>query len=218
MEKLKTRNKSAHIRILAADDDVMALRLMTYSLVTWGYDVVTASSGEKALEEIERGGVNIVLLDWKMPEFEGIEILQRVRANPPTDGYLYMIMITAMDSVENTVTGLDAGADDYLKKPYSEDELHARIKVGERVVTLERNLAARAAELQEALDSVKQLKGLLPICMYCKKIRNDRDYWQQMEGYIHEHTDANFTHSICPECRDTVVKPMLEELQRRKKK
>ncbi len=204
------------MRILAADDDTTALRLITYSLVTWGYDVVTASDGDKALEEIHRGGINIVLLDWKMPEFEGIDILRRVRENPPPGGYLYMIMITAMSAIEDIVAGLDAGADDYLKKPYSEDELRSRIRVGERVVGLERKLVARAAELQEALDNVKQLKGLLPICMYCKKIRNDRDYWQQMEGYIHEHTNANFTHSVCPDCRDTIVKPMLDEMKRKR--
>ena len=190
--------------------------MITYSLVTWGYDVVTAVDGEKALEEIQRGGINIVLLDWTMPEFEGIEILRRVREKPPAGGYIYKIMITARSEIEDIVAGLEAGADDYLKKPYSEDELRSRIRVGERVVSLERRLAARAAELQEALDNVKQLKGLLPICMYCKKIRNDRDYWQQMEGYIHEHTDANFTHSVCPDCRDKIVKPMLDEMKRRK--
>jgi len=208
--------KSDRIRILAADDDLTALRLITYSLVTWGYDVVTAVNGEKALEEIRRGGVNIVLIDWTMPEMEGVEIIREVRKNPPADGYLYMIMITARSEIEDIVAGLEAGADDYLKKPYSEDELRSRIRVGERVVNLERSLAARAAELQEALANVKQLKGLLPICMYCKKIRNDRDYWQQMEGYIHEHTDANFTHSVCPDCREKIVKPMLDEMKRRK--
>ncbi len=204
------------LRILAAAADPTALRLTTYLLVTWGFEVVTAADGEKALAEIYRGGVNIVLLDWKMPQFEGIEIVRRVRENPPPGGYLYIIMVTAKNTIEDIVTGLDAGADDYLKKPCSDDELRSRIRVGERVVHLERKLAARAAELQEALVNVKQLKGLVPICMYCKKIRNDRDYWQQMEAFIHEHTDANFTHSICPDCRDTIVKPMLDQMQKRR--
>lgn len=175
--------------------------------------MVTATDGEQAWGAIQLGGIDIALLDWKMPKMEGIEVCRRVRQSPG-DGYLYVMLLTARDSVEDVVAGLEAGADDYLRKPYSEEELHSRIHVGERIVALERNLALHAAQLQKALDNIRVLKGLLPICMYCKKIRDDRDYWHQIEAYLHEHTEAGFTHSICPECREKIVKPMLEELKK----
>jgi len=204
------------LRILAADDDATALRLLSYKLLQWGYDVVTAPDGAEALEVIREGWVDIALLDWKMPRMEGVEVCRAVRADPPKGGYLYILLLTAKDSVEEVVEGLSAGADDYLRKPCDDDELRSRIQVGERIVGLERRLAANIAELQVALDSIKVLKGLLPICMYCKKIRDDGDYWHQIESYIHEHTEAGFTHSICPECRETIVKPMLEAMRKEK--
>jgi CheY-like chemotaxis protein len=204
------------LRVLLADDDSSALRLLAYSLVTWGYDVLTATDGREALEAISRGGIDLAILDWNMPHLQGVEVVRRVREERSAGGYLYIILLTAKAAVEDVVVGLESGADDYLRKPYSEEELRSRIRAGERIVELERSLSARASELQEALDNVKQLRGLLPICMYCKKIRKDRDYWQQIEGYIHEHTDASFTHSICPDCREKIVTPMLESMRREK--
>jgi DNA-binding response OmpR family regulator len=98
------------------------------------------------------------------------------------------------------VAGLEAGADDYLIKPVDLSELRARVQVGVRVVSLQARLAEKVAELQSSLDSVRQLRGLLPICSYCKRIRDDRNYWQRVEVYVSEHTDATFTHGICPSC------------------
>jgi len=98
------------------------------------------------------------------------------------------------------IAGLDAGADDYLIKPVDLNELRARIQVGVRVVSLQARLAEKVAELQSSLDNVRQLRGLLPICAYCKRIRDDGNYWQRVEVYVSEHTDATFTHGICPSC------------------
>jgi phosphoserine phosphatase RsbU/P len=98
------------------------------------------------------------------------------------------------------VAGLEAGADDYLVKPVNLSELRARLHVGVRVVTLQERLANKVTELQATLDKVRQLRGLLPICSYCKRIRNEQNCWERVEVYVTEHTDAKFTHGICPTC------------------
>jgi response regulator RpfG family c-di-GMP phosphodiesterase len=101
------------------------------------------------------------------------------------------------------VTAIDAGADDYLTKPFDPEELRARVQVGIRIVSLQRRLAERVAELQEALSQVKQLSGLLPICSYCKRIRSDDDYWEQIDSFVSQHSEAEFSHGVCPSCFET---------------
>ena len=113
---------------------------------------------------------------------------------------MYLLLVTAREGRSDVVAGLDAGADDYVIKPFDPEELRARVAVGVRVLGLQQKLAERVAELQTALSNVKQLRGLLPICSYCKRIRGDDQYWTQVEGYIAQHSDAQFSHGICPTC------------------
>lgn len=110
------------------------------------------------------------------------------------------------------MTGLEAGADDYVTKPFDRAELWARLKVGKRIIDLQQGLSDRVQELLSALSQVKQLQGILPICSHCKKIRNDQNYWQQVEGYISDITELQFSHSICPNCYETIVRPEIERL------
>jgi response regulator RpfG family c-di-GMP phosphodiesterase len=110
------------------------------------------------------------------------------------------------------VAGLDAGADDYVTKPFDREELRARVSTGQRIVELEERLADRVQELERALKEVKALSGLLPICAYCKRIREGEDYWQAVENYIEHHSDAHFSHGVCPDCYERIVKPELEKL------
>ena len=117
---------------------------------------------------------------------------------------MYVILLTGRDSRADLVAGLDAGADDYLVKPFDLEELRARVHVGIRVLTLQERLAARVIELQSALANVKQLSGLLPICSYCKRIRSDQDYWEQVDSYVAHHSDVKFSHGICPSCFEAV--------------
>jgi DNA-binding response OmpR family regulator len=200
------------MKVLVADDDVVTLRLLETALTSWGYEVCAASDGALALrilEEVPRP--DIALLDWQMPETDGPEICRIIRARPQTLP-VYLILLTTLDGHHNVVQGLKAGADDYITKPFDREELRARLDVGRRIVELQRSLSERVKQLENALAHVKRLQGLVPICSYCKKIRNDRNYWQQLESYISDHTEAQFSHGICPECLENVMKPELEKL------
>ena len=179
------------MRILIADDDRMSTMMLSRSLVRWGFEVVVAHDGDAAWNEISGGTPPaLAIVDWMMPGIDGIELCRRLRAaSLPTP--VYVILLTARTSRQDLVAGLEAGADDYLTKPFDPDELRARIHVGQRTL--------------ELIASVKRLTGLLPICSYCKRIRSDSDYWEQVESYISEHTDARFSHGICPTCYDKVI-------------
>jgi CheY-like chemotaxis protein len=122
-------------------------------------------------------------------------------------------MLTAKNEKEDVVAGLCAGADDYITKPFNRQELHARIKVGIRIADLQKSVADRVVELELALSRVKQLQGLLPICSYCKKVRDDQNYWQQVDSYISKHSEVAFSHGICPDCYDHLVEPQLQKLE-----
>ena len=145
---------------------------------------------------------------------DGPDVCRRVRQELPLAN-MYLLLVTARESRGDVVAGLDAGADDYIIKPFDPEELRARVAVGLRVLGLQQKLAERVAELQDALTNVKQLHGLLPICSYCKRIRGDDQYWQQVEGYIAEHSDAQFSHGICPACYAT-VSAELDEMSRKR--
>src|SRR3989442_11669124 len=148
-----------------------------------------------------------------MPEIDGVEICRRARGRPD-EGPLRFSLRTARGRKEDVIAGLQAGADDYITKPFDHEELRARVQVGVRIVELQTSLAARVAELEEALVRVRQLRGLLPICSYCKKIRDDQNYWQQVEQYVSTHSDVQFSHGICPDCYRKVVEPQLDQAVR----
>jgi len=193
------------LRVLVVDDEPGIRRLIQTSLKGWGYEVVAASTGEEALAILESDAApSLAILDWTMPGMDGLELCRRVRGLPkPIKPYL--IFVTARARTQDIVTGLTAGADDYIVKPFQRDELHARVRVADRV-----------KELEAALARVKLLHGLLPICSYCKKVRDDQNYWQQVESYIEGHSEAQFTHGICPECRTKYVEPELERLRQQR--
>ncbi len=199
-------------RVLIAEDDPVSRYFLETTLGRWGYDVSVAVDGKEAWRRLEgEDRPAIAILDWMMPEIDGIEICRRLRSiETPTP--VYIIMLTARSEKEDVIAGLQAGADDYVTKPFNRQELRARLNVGARIVELQRSLAARVKQLEEALSQVKQLRGLLPICSYCKKIRDDQNYWQQVDSYISAHSDIEFSHSICPACFDKFVEPEMEKL------
>lgn len=206
------------MKVLIAEDETVSRRLLEATLVRWGYEVVVASDGMEAWEALQGDDApSLAILDWMMPSMDGLEVCRRIR-NLPSSTPPYLILLTAKGRREDIVTGLEAGANDYVTKPFNREELRARVQVGVRMVELQQSLADRVRALEEALARVKQLQGLLPICSYCKKIRDDQNYWQQVESYIAEHSQAQFSHSICPDCYEKLVKPELDQLRRQQRK
>jgi sigma-B regulation protein RsbU (phosphoserine phosphatase) len=198
--------------VLVADDHDINRKLLRTLLSAEGYDVVEATNGNEALTFLKSATTPIVgLIDWEMPQVEGIEVCRQTRAlNPETP--LFLILVTVRDTKQDVVTGLQAGANDYITKPFDKTELLARVKIGSQMVELQQTLTQHVKELKDALISVKQLSGLLPICSYCKKIRDDQNYWQQVEAYVGKHSEAQFSHSICPTCYEDIVKPEMVKL------
>ncbi|HSP64162.1 MAG TPA: response regulator transcription factor [Pyrinomonadaceae bacterium] len=197
------------MRVLIAEDDAVSRQILETLLRNWGYEVVTTRDGEQAwLAMSAPDAPALAILDVMMPGVDGLEICRRVRrlsvATSP-----HIILLTAKHGARAIVDGMEAGADDYLTKPYDRDELRVRLQVGVRIVELQARLAARVSELEGALEHVKQLQGILPICSYCKKIRGDQDYWQTVESYVADHSEVEFSHGICPACYETTVKDEL---------
>jgi sigma-B regulation protein RsbU (phosphoserine phosphatase) len=192
------------MRVLIAEDNLTARHALEIHLSQWGYDVISTADGAEAWSVFQAPAApRLAVLDWMMPQMDGLEVCRRVRslatAEPP-----YIILLTARGDRDDIVAGLESGADDYLTKPVDRAELRARLQAGRRVVELQASLAARVRELEAALARVKQLQRLLPICCYCKKVRGDEDYWQQVEAYLGEHADVQFSHGICPDCYEKV--------------
>jgi DNA-binding response OmpR family regulator len=192
------------MQILIAEDDRVTGEILARTLRRWNYESSIVHDGEQAWDRLRTATEpTLAILDWMMPKMDGPDICRRVR-DDLTLANMYLLLVTARESRADVVAGLDAGADDYIIKPFDPDELRARVAVGFRILALQQRLAERVAELQTALSNVKQLRGLLPICSYCKRIRGDDQYWQQVEGYVAEHSDAQFSHGICPTCYATL--------------
>lgn len=202
--------KAGNLQVLVADDDPVSLRILRGALQKWGYEVTAAKDGAEAWKVLSGPRApQLVVLDWMMPGLDGLTICRRVRAIPQ-GRLMYLILLTARTERLDVVLGLEAGANDYVTKPFHHSELRARLAVGARVLELQNRLAERVDELEFVLKQVKQLCGLLPICMYCKRIRNDKDYWQQVETYISDHSEAEFSHGICPDCYDKMLNSQQE--------
>jgi DNA-binding response OmpR family regulator len=205
------------MRVLIADDEATSRHLIQATLGSWGFEVLVAVDGCEALRVLQGSrGPEIAMLDWMMPGIDGLEVCRQVRATMP-NAATYIILVTARGGLENVVRGLEAGADDYITKPFDPRELRARLHVGVRIVELQKALLERFRELEDALKRVKQLQGLLPICSYCKKIRNDRNYWEQVDAYVASHSEAQFSHGVCPDCYEIYLKPQLERLPHRER-
>ena len=188
------------MKILIAEDDLTSRAVLTAVLQKIGHEVVVTSTGAEAWQVLQQPDApRLAILDWMMPGLEGTEVCRRVRARetgqPP-----YVILLTTRGEKKDVAEGLRAGADDYLAKPFDPLELSARVEVGCRMIALQDRLAGNIRELQEALAHIKTLRGIVPICAGCKKIRDDQGFWSQVEAYVSAHSEATFSHGLCPEC------------------
>lgn len=199
------------MRILIAEDDLISRNILQAVLLKFGHEVVPVSDGKQALEALGKPDApRLAILDWMMPEMDGVEVCRGIRqAGGAAPAYL--ILLTARDDEKSIVEGLDAGANDYLTKPYRNDELRARVGVGQRMLELQDSLSVKIEELGQALEQVRMLRGIIPICASCKKIRDDKGFWNQVEAYVQTHSEAEFSHSICPECMRTLYPDLCTE-------
>lgn len=196
---MNSSDDTTPIRLLIAEDHAPTRNALRTLLEWRAFEVITVESGDEALQVLlSDKAPAIALLDWMLPGVSGVEVCKAVRENP--NSYIYLIVITGREGEEDIAEALAAGADDFIRKPTGVAELLARVRNGQRTIQLERNLSARVSELENSLAKVSHLKRLLPICMYCKKVRNDSDYWQEIDAYITQHTDTDFTHGVCPNC------------------
>ena len=194
------------MRVLIADDDAALRHGLQVQLERWGYETIVCADGAAARRVLTGEAPPLLaILDWNMPGADGVTLCREIRAVPELST-IYVILLTAHDSLDQIVEGLSGGADEYITKPFDWGLLRARLKIGARIASLQQSLAMRVLELQNALTMVKQLSGLLPICSYCKKIRGDDNYWQQLETYLSEHSEAEFSHGVCPECFEVARK------------
>ena len=196
------------MRILIAEDDAVSRRVLEATLEKAGYEVLVTRDGDEAWRALDGDDPpRLLVLDWMMPGLDGTEICARLRRREDGQSF-YILLLTAKTQKEEIVAGLRSGADDYIAKPFHHEELKARVQSGRRLVELQQGLAER----EQALAEVKQLSGLLPICAYCKRIKEGKDYWEAVEKYIAGHSQAQFSHAVCPDCYEKIVKPQLDKL------
>jgi len=200
-------------KVLVAEDDRISRRTVVSALTRGGNQVIEAEDGKQAWEILQDSSApRLAILDWVMPRLDGLQLCRDLKE--VSDGKTrYLILVTSKAARQDIVKGLEAGADDYIVKPFDAEELRARVRVGFRVLDLQEKLAHRVDELEQAICQIKQLQGLLPICSYCKKIRDDGNYWQQVEEYLGQHSEVTFSHGICPMCYEKEMVPQLAALK-----
>lgn len=185
------------MKILIVEDDPIAGAVLEASLKSLGHEVTMAADGQCGWEQFTSVPHRLVISDWMMPGFDGLELCRRIRGHG--GDYTYFILLSNLaTSGENLDQAMTAGADDFLAKPVKAAELRARLHVAERIL----NYATQ----------VRQLQQIIPICGYCRKMRDDRNYWSQVEEYIGKQTGSEFSHGVCPDCYERVLVPEMKKL------
>lgn len=197
--------KSEPIRVLIADDESLISDVIQERLEEAGYVVAgRAGNGVQAIERTESLRPDVVLMDIRMPVMDGLEAMKTILEICPVP----IILLTAYDEARFIEEASDSGAAGFLVKPSSAREIDRAITIGRARFKDIMELRKVNKELREALQQVKSLSGLLPICAWCKKIRTDQGYWQSVESFIMEHSDARFSHGMCPDCQQNQIESL----------
>ena len=200
----------AGMKILIVDDIPENISALAIALESEGFDMRTASGGEQALQLVHNDSPDLMLLDIKMNGMDGFETCLALKKNDATKD-IPVIFLTVSKETDAVVRGFTCGGVDYISKPFRQEEVCARVRTHLHLRALTKEKEKLIVELQEALAKVKTLSGLLPICSSCKKIRDDNGYWNQIETYIRQHSEADFTHGICPTCAKMLYPGLLKD-------
>jgi DNA-binding response OmpR family regulator len=184
--------------ILIVDDDLSSIEILSQTL-EGDYEILFAQSGKEALMTAYSEPLDLILLDLVLPDMSGYSVCRSIKAHP-TVKTVPVIFISAMGDAEQETAGLELGAVDYITKPFHPSIVRLRVRNHLEMKAQRDALEEKNRELHEAIGKINLLSGLIPICAQCKKIRNDKGYWEQIESYLKEHSTATFTHGICPEC------------------
>ncbi|HTY11170.1 MAG TPA: response regulator [Bacteroidota bacterium] len=190
------------MKILVVDDDVVSQLLITEQLQSLNYEVSVASDGKEAWSVYQAKNPRIVITDWMMPQVDGLELTRMIRSEN-RNAYTFIIFLTVLRGKGSYLEAMKAGADDVLTKPFDSEQLAARLQVAERILNMQ--------------HEIRQLQSILPICSYCRRIRQDDDTWVSIEKHIKQKTDTSFSHGICPDCYHSHVKPAIEKLRGKEK-
>ncbi len=174
------------MKVLIADDDATSRALLHGALLKLGYEVVEAASGEAAWDAALSTGARVVVSDWVMPDIDGLELCRRLRADPKRPYTYFILRSGERVGGPNHAMAMDQGVDDFLSKPIDVEVLRMRLRVGERIVRLN--------------ERVRTLEGILPVCAYCRRIRDEKNGYESLEEYVSDRTPARFSHGICPDC------------------
>ncbi len=212
---------SKQFKVLVTDDNPEIRLMSTMLLRRAGYEVLEASTGQECLDAVRVHHPDLVLLDVMLPDMTGTQVCRQIKNDENLKDIFVILASGIRISSENQAEGLDIGADGYIVRPIPNKEFLARVQAGERIKRAEDALREKErqqqtliSQLEEALAEIKTLKGCIPICATCKKIRDDEGYWNHLEAYISKHTDATFTHGICPACLEKAKTEMKKLLKK----
>jgi sigma-B regulation protein RsbU (phosphoserine phosphatase) len=185
------------MNILVAEDSSTFRLILGGLLKKLGHEMTAVESGLEAWNLFQKQYFPVLITDWQMPEIDGMVLMSLVRAKPH-DKYTYVIMIASRGGKESYLEAMKAGADDFIAKPPDEEQLAARLLVAERIVGVQ--------------NHVRRLEAVMSVCSYCKRVREAGNQWVDMEEYIARHLGTTPSHTICPPCFRTKVKPELDRL------
>jgi sigma-B regulation protein RsbU (phosphoserine phosphatase) len=182
------------MKILLAEDEALSRETLRAVMAAAGHEVIPVATGREAWERWFTMRHRVIVADWLMPEMDGLELCRRIRSQAPGP-YTYFILETIRSGRGNFLEAMKAGVDDFIAKPIDPEELIARLNAAERILGLRAELFA--------------LEGLLPMCSYCRRLRDDAGTWTPLEQYVESRSTAQFTHGVCPECYDKHLRPVL---------